>query len=506
MSEPNSSSSSSSCITLWDLARWQWREALLFMARVAIFWGLQTMSNELVTSHHGLVVFAYGWLLLASTRFMWGMGIAIWRWIRWPQSVRLWHLVCEQFDPYDAMCDAGILNVALSTLTEEEEEEDGEEAQQRMLSALSFCDDVEPPPAQQHPPPPAVIVITSQPHPVIPWTAWAAAHASGCALFVLSYGLSGLFWLPQYALLLSMLGLLLLVRAPAHAFFVQRAQQKRRLRSRAFGIGLLLMVVLILGTLFWHEPRAHRADIAPHLWLGVLLPLITLTYMMMAPPPHARAEGVDAFVTLSMPTMAMLSVTVLSLLSSSTTSSTPAAAHTTSSSSLVVIGVKKDEWSDAQALFMNASRTYYSASTRMYEWIGVSPLPIPDTALGMVALGMAPSLLWVSVIIILRAMLRRPSRIGSTLAAYVLALLLMQKTTSPMLLSSWNLLLCVLFPCVLMLVWVPELRTLEERRRRTHSSVVALYSPDMLVVVAPPPTTPPPSSSEAGGSGASQCT
>lgn len=422
-------------ITLAQLLRWQWPELGFLAARAAVFGALQALHAELGDDHrHGLVVFAYGWLLIAGTRAAWGALEGLWRWVRWPQPASLWQILREQFSLHGALCDARILVRETAPPAPAPERVDDEEA--HMLSALSFCEEE--------------AAAMERQAPGTPWTAWGAAHAGGCALFVLSYALSGLFWLPQYTLLFAMLGLLLLVRAPAHAFWGARAP-RRRLRSRAFAVGLVVLLLLVATALLWHEPRLAYADVAQGLWLGVLLPAGTLACVALGPPP--RAVATDAYITLALPTLALLSVTTLTL----------------------VAGPAPQQRSGDE-LLVNATRAYYAASSRAYAWLGVAPLPLPDTAYGLLALALAPSLLWLSVLIAQRALLRTPSRIGSTLAAYVLALLARRALVSA---SVYGLLLGV-FPLALALVLVPELRTLEEARRRN----VALYSPDITPAAA----------------------
>ena len=403
------------------------REPLRVLAHTVLFTALHLMSAELDRALHTprdtLIAFAYGWLLLACTRVVWGILEGLWRRMRWSSSApeSLWTIMRHQFSLADAMRAAG-LHAA----------EEKAEALRRLQSALSFCEEEEEAEAEDAAP------------RLADAGKWALAHVGGAGLFVLSYSLSGLFWLPQQAGLLAVLWTLLLVRSPAHAF---ASRGGRRLRSRAFGAGLLLATVVAGVRLVWLDPRTEWGQAAPHLWLGVLLPAGTLAAgLWWADTPSADVARA-AWVTLGMPSLTVLSVTVLSLL-------TLSPAYSSSKTRI-------------EEELANATRAYYDASTRMYTRFGVSALPIPDTNRGLLALALVPTLIWLSVHAVLHSV---PERVGSTVVAYMVGMggegvwL-----TAPLLL------------CALVLVGLPELRTLEERELKQRGEV-ALYSQDMLVM------------------------
>ena len=460
------------------LVRAQWPELLLFWARAGAFLALQVLSGELARSTssttaaaahwplmHSLAMFSYCWLMIGGTGLLWVVGEGLWRWTRMPaRAGGLRAIMRQQLSMHSAMCHAGFVLVVDSSTEEEEEPDDDEEVPP---------DDAE---AEEE-------AAKRRRKRRQATTAYAATHACGAVLYVLSFGLSGIFWLPQYALLFAALGLL---------FMRARAM---RTRSRATETGLVALGLLLMCVL-WREPRSVwelARTAAQNLWLGVLLPVGTLVCVVMlggrvaslaslSEPPldDPQRESVDALATLGLPTLVVLSLTFLSLHLPTRECvlwlpDRQIIALANFSQSPIGLGMMMDTANlpAPVAALLNATRAYYafwSASTDAYAWVGVSPITLPDTSLGLLALCLAPSLLWLSVLIVLRSALRTPQRIGSTIAAYVAGLLAQRVWADPR--NPWLWALMVVFKCVLVLLLIPELRALErhQHQRRNNSS------------------------------------
>ena len=86
-------------------------------------------------------------------------------------------------------------------------------------------------------------------------------------------------------------------------------------------------------------------------------------------------------------------------------------------------------------LLLNASRAYYSLLGPPSESIGIGTIVIPNSPSGLLAGCMAPSLLWVTLTIIIGCGLRTPSLAASTMGAYLLSMLyhrlLLQREEAP---------------------------------------------------------------------------
>ena len=271
-----------------------------------------------------------------------------------------------------------------------------------------------------------------------PWTLWTHMHASGLALFVLGYSLGGLFWLPQQTVLL----------ASAVGFMCAHPPTPMR-RGRwlgALGVACVSGLMLLDEALRTSFEAMGRA-IVSQLWLGLLVPA-ALVWLLFA-SQETKLRHSDALVSFSLPSLMLIGLTYFSITRRTTmlmmVIQPEAALDSILASDPTVMGV------------LNATRTYY-------DLIAPSWLVVPVSGGGVLAMLMAPTLLWLCVIIVLRALSR--SCVGSTMATYALSALAHTPNSAPR--NVAIALLCLAMPLLL----VPELRAMEEARIRASMPVM----------------------------------
>jgi hypothetical protein len=455
-----------------------------------------------------------------------------------------------------------------------------------------------------------------------PWAVWSCMQTCGLALFVIAYCINGMFWLPQYALLFTVLYLLLCDpqrRAPPsrfhsgactrpgeeaeierynfqhyfqdvrrysvcvaadHAAAIAVAEAAvcvdapptpppapppdgrggRRKGSRAALLGTwglaAVAVLLLVDRLVGSSALLVGALVMRNLWLGVLVPVgVVVMLHHSSKRPRVSRLRAEAVLSFGIPSLLMLSITYLSLylpaqecsfflerlphsLSSSSSSSGAAPAppaeglprarglvqefllqnsaldptapptppdfnflshptkqppHAADAEGGVVV---RTILSSETVLFLvNATRVYYNFLGTPSAYLGMAAVPIPSTGVAILCSLLAPSLLWVCMLIIMGAALHTPSRAGTTMAVYILSLLVRRMTeggVSMGLLAALSLLVLSLF-----LILLPELRIIDEVQRQKEATdrLLTLYSTPLgpsspataAAAVAPPP-------------------
>ena len=319
-----------------------------------------------------------------------------------------------------------------------------------------------------------------------PWTLWLHMHAAGVAVFVLSYGLSGLFWLPQQALLLA-----------ATASFMRAHPPVALRRSRWLGALGVLCALLLVGA----EDVARACDAATmmetlgsgHAWLWGALAPMSLVWLFFFGADETKKESLrhpDALVSFSLPSLLLIGLVyfcsaarcpngggAVMMVVRATTHNNNATAATTSSTLDTMLA------SDPIVMeALNATRQYYEAIAPAWWW-----RVVPDSVGGVLATLMAPTLLWLCVVIVLRALAR--ASLGSTLSAYALSAALRKASSAQSVPVGLAIaLLCATTPLLLL----PELRALEEARLRAALPVVFVETNvrlplDVYAYVSTPP-------------------
>ncbi len=77
----------------------------------------------------------------------------------------------------------------------------------------------------------------------------------------------------------------------------------------------------------------------------------------------------------------------------------------------------------ALQLVLNATHGYYEMMISPSQSIGIGMITVPNTLMGFITACMAPSLLWITLTVIIGCGLRTPSLAGSTTGAYILSML-----------------------------------------------------------------------------------
>jgi hypothetical protein len=331
-----------------------------------------------------------------------------------------------------------------------------------------------------------------------PWGVWIHMNACGFALFVLGYSLSGLFWLPQQALLLS-----------STVAFMSTYPPKAFRRGRWLGaLCVLCASLLLIGDEALHasfEEEARSALFTTHAWVwGVMMP-VGLVWLLAASrsnhlnhagnthhhthhnnsngnPNYGNNNGMlmirilqhsDALMAFSLPSLMLIGLIYFSSTSRTTTLMPMMLVHhprppeeeeaplSTLDSMIASEPVMLD--------VINATRTYYydSIAPSLMGWFpSMMVSTSSDSVGGLLAIIMAPTLLWLCVLIVLRALAR--SGMGSTLSAYALAVTTRSKGSNDAPHTVAIVLLCLATPLLL----IPELRALEETRLQTTRPVI----------------------------------
>jgi hypothetical protein len=375
------------------------------------------------------------------------------------------------------------------------------------------------------------------------WMLWLHMHASGLAVFVLSYCLSGLCWLPQQMLLLT-----------STVSFMRAHPPVLLRRSRWIGaVGVLCASLLVSAGEVYHNYYAHTDDTTTttttatdevplpmtnegHVWLWGMLVPVGLVWLFFGssssrrrdayytdarPLPHMSApidanpnqqhgnhpnnnntamthtildhnhnntksplRHSDALLSFSLPSLMLIGLVYF-------TSTPPCPAPLMMvlhphANQTVRLPLSSDldamlQASDPMVMeALNATRQYYEAIAPTWWWE-----VFPDSIGGVLATFIAPTLLWLCVLIVIRALAR--SNLGSTLCAYALSTAL-RKAASSTPHGVAVALLCVAAPLVLL----PELRALEEMRLRAALPVLFVETNVRLPVDVYDYGTPPP--------------
>lgn len=472
-------------IPLSDVLRGQWMELVLFGVRLGIFFVLQVFFEELAIAFSAssagaripkeyllldsLAASACCWLIIGATWCACGAGRGIWHWCRTPVSRgRFWHSLGTHIYPNSLLEDIGVRGITLRRTTQEDDEE------------LFFESSIHTAHASEQ--------DTFLWLETLPWTLWSCMQSCGLAIFVLGYCIGGMFWLPQHTLVLAILGGLLFV-APDYqllqdastGLFLAPKPHQRKSRAYCLGVGgQIVTTLLILGDQLQDTPfHATLSTIGHNLWLGLLVPLGTVWILYLS--RNAPVRQADAVLPFGMPSLILLSVTYFSLyLPAQECDWQRMAALDNATASSAETLLMSSELLD---LFMNATHAYYD--TLASSSIDMLGLNVPRTPLGAMSLLLAPTALWLSVLIVIRSCIRTPSRVGSTMAAYVMALLIrrmhLRIQEGQIVTMSWTLILLLVS---IFLTLVPELRCLEIAQRcRAHAS--ALFATPIVTTDEP---------------------
>ena len=490
------------------ILRAQWRELLRVWVRLVLFTLLQLFLGELAAASlvlrayypliDGLAVTSCCWLLAGSAWVGWALLASLWRYGKGHLLLLtrdateppppLWRDLCARLCPWEDL-DALL--------------------RYRRATAL-MMDEEEPKPMMED--------GDGGSDAVFPWGEWwSGVHACGLALFVVSYSVGGVFWLPQYALLLA--GLWVLSREQRLHEYVPVGGGDAR-ESRAFGLGLVGLVLAALAALaahLWGE-RAAAGLASRNLWMGVCVPVGTV--LVLRAGWCAPLRGMRSTLTLGLPSLMVLSVTYLSLYLPTQECGffTRALGAAVAVGGAVVGGAEAGGGNDYYyynnlsaavggggsavgaglatlesrapmvRLVVNATRMYYGFLLSAPA-VGVGAMAPPSTMAGAIALLLGPTLLWLSM----RALLRTtPSRAGGTAVAYVGALVL-RRLVDAARVGAPGSIACALVAAGLFvpaagLVLLPELRTLDARscaaaRSAAGGAEVPLYSRDIIAPV-----------------------
>jgi hypothetical protein len=224
--------------------------------------------------------------------------------------------------------------------------------------------------------------------------------------------------------------------------------------------GLLLVERLLLPADPYYYAGGYvvsaSAEALRNLWMGVALPCavgLSLRgwchhHHRHSSAPLIRAQSLLSF---AVPALLVFAVTFLSLylptqqcaqqllvqstslLAATTTdhNNDDDSAAVAAQQQAVLVAIKQNDTTitdeaglaQAMALFLNASRAYYSLLGPPSESIGIGTIVIPDSASGLLAVCTAPTLLWVALTVIVGCGLRTPSLAASTTGAYLLSVL-----------------------------------------------------------------------------------
>jgi hypothetical protein len=469
-------------ISLWQLVKGQWPELLLTGGRLLVFFLLQVFFAEMATSFSSssmvfkayplldsLAASACCWLLIGGTWLGRGVLSGIWDWCKTPVSRgRFLHSIVSHVFPRALLDEIGVHGVVMRRQSGGYGAEYDDDATP-FFFARQFASTEPRTEGTRH-----MWLDT------LPWTIWSCMQSCGLSIFVLGYSLGGMFWLPQHALLLSCMMALLFtaLRTPPPA--------PRRHAFLVGGTGLLLVMLLTLND---HLQDANALGLIAHnFWLGLLVPMGMVWVLYQS--RHASLRRADALLSFSMPALLLLSLTYFSLylpaqecdlyfMQRVTRLVTPYDALHEHVDTLLTSNELLER-------FFNATRLYYnSLASPSANMLGMGAMMAPESPMGVLALLMAPTLLWMSVVIVLRASLGAPSRLGSTLALYVLALLLRRMHLHALNHETMRLIplsLGVPVLCVsTFLLLIPELRQLERIRQAQQSRVIIYLQPHMIL-------------------------
>jgi hypothetical protein len=406
-------------LPVWRVLRSQWPHLPLFCVRVALFALLQLFLDELrhetttttpptATNEDSLLFLtipAYCWMLVGCTWSAVGMLHTLSVWCRTPlRQSRLSHIA------WNYVCANSLLLEDLGL--------------NRSETSL--------------------------------WELWSQMQACGLTLFVLGYCLSGLFWLPQHTLLLSSTVAFMCAFPPAP---LRRGRWLGALSVLC--AALLLTVDEALRQGFPHSLRACA-------W-GVLAPVGLVWLLFSSRPAKHALQHSDALLSFSLPSLMLIGMFYLSSSSSvCTTATLTMLVQPQPNNNGDAVPTTLDALLAAEPTLMdalNATRTYYYDSlTHAPSWF-VDLVP-PVSSGGLLALFMGPTLLWLCVLVVLRALAR--SGLGSTLSAYTLATALRARASS----ATHGVAIALLVGLATPLLLLPELRALEDVRLRSAQPVL----------------------------------